>query len=92
MDEAKVDVIDLIIEFLREHEKMMSSHVSEMGIMVENLRRVVATTLCDEKLLKLEGMVEFMKVDYAESKNLGTHVAPTNVITDLDKILEVIRK
>lgn len=45
MNETQMEVIDLIINFLREHEKQLDSRVSELGILIENLRRGGAISL-----------------------------------------------
>lgn len=80
----KIDVIDFIINALREHEAKISRAA-------ELLDRVMGHTLAQEKLDKLEEFVEFAKAGYEENKELGEYVTPGGVLKDFNRILEAIR-
>ncbi len=80
----KIDVLDMIIHALTEHE-MKISRAAEL------LDRVMGHTLTQEKLSKIEEYVEFTKAKYEEHQGLGKNVSPSDVLRDFSKILEAIR-
>ena len=81
-DKSKMDVLDLIINILKEHtEKICGA--------AEVLEQVAKHSLDAEKLFKLEEVIIFRRVGY---EDLDTDVPASRVLEDLDKLLEVIRK
>lgn len=80
----KIDVLDIIINVLREHEVKISRAA-------ELLDRIWGHTLTQEKLDKIEEFVEFAKAGYEDHKELGKYVNPSDVLKDLNRILEAIR-
>lgn len=81
-DKSKMDVLDLIINILKEHtEKICGA--------AEVLEQVAKHSLDAEKLFKLEEVIIFRRAGY---EDLDTDVPASRVLEDLDKLLEVIRK
>ncbi len=84
-DKSKMDVLDLIISVLKEHERKISGAA-------EILEQVAKHSLDAEKLNRLEEVIVFKKAGYEEGEVLDVYVPTSRVLEDLDKLLEVIRK
>ena len=81
-DRSKLDVLDFIINILKEHtEKICGA--------AEILEQVAKHSLDAEKLNKLEEFIVFRKARYEEG---DVHIPVSQVIEDLNKLLEVIQR
>lgn len=91
MERTQMDIIDLLINTLQEHEKFMD----KLSFRLENTMKIVdqlsAYTICQGKLNKLEEFAEMRKVGYLEGKELGVFVSSDKIIGDYNEILQIIR-
>lgn len=91
MNGTQMDVIDLVIGMLKEHEANMDKISERMENTMKMIQQFSGQTLAEEKLSKLEEFIEFRKAEYEEGKVLGVHISTGQVFEDLDKILKIIR-
>ncbi len=84
-DKSKMDVLDFVITMLKDHERKICGAA-------EVLEQVAKHSLDAEKLYKMEEFIVFRKTEYGEGKVLDVHIPASQIIEDLDKLLEIIRK
>lgn len=91
MNGTKMDIVDLLINMLKEHEKNLDELSARMENTMNMIQQFSGHTLAEEKLTKLEEFIEFRKAEYEEGKVLGVHISTGQVLGDLEKILQTIR-
>lgn len=91
MHGSQMDAIDLVIDMLKEHEKVLD----KVSFRLENTMKIVdqlsAYTICQGKLNKLEEFAEIRKVGYLEGKELGVFITSEKILADYNEILQIIR-
>lgn len=91
MDETQMNLIDLLINMLKEHEKFLD----KLSFRLENTMKIVdqlsVYTICQGKLNRLEGFAETRKVGYLEGKELGVFITSEKILADYNEILQIIR-
>ena len=83
MNETQMDVIDMIISMLREHEKVLDLASERVVKSVEILEQVARHSLDLEKLNKIEELIVFSQAQDDPSEK---------VLEAYGKILDEIRK
>ncbi len=81
-----MDVLDLVITMLKEHERKICGAA-------EILEQVAKHSLDAEKLYKLEEFIVYRKAVYDDlDQYIDARVPIFQVVEDLEKLLETIRK
>jgi len=90
MEGTKVDIIDMLINFLKEHEASLGKYVGNIKVISKNLSRAMGSSIAQERLDHIEEFVLKKREAYVAAMESGEHVSPRYVVEILETILTSI--
>ena len=87
----KVDVLDLLINILKEHEEALDNFLARLENTMTTVDKLFNHAVVQGKLDKIEEHIEHIKNSYTEDTPAIHRERMEPILEDLEELLEIIR-